>query len=111
MLYAISDMETGTTFRVFSDQELTLEEVIEMATMANDNLIKAGETPCFYVDVYPDNMTTLLEQWEDDFLSHIAETYGELTQEEKYLLSEALDEPIQDEGNVRSLCNYRNKRK
>ena len=111
MQYVISDIETETAFRVFSDQELTLDEVIEIATVANDNLIKAGETPCFRVDVYPDNITPLLTEWEDDFLSHIAEIYGELTQEEKYLLSEALDEPIQDEGNVRSLCNYRNKRK
>lgn len=110
MQYVISDIETETAFRVFSDQELTLDEVIEIATVANDNLIKAGETPCFRVDVYPDNMT-LFPQWEDDFFNRIAEMYGELTQEEKYLLSEALEEPIQDEGNVRSLCNYRNKRK
>ena len=110
MQYVISDIETETAFRVFSDQELTLDEVIEIATVANDNLIKAGETPCFRVDVYPDNMT-LFPQWEDDFFNRIADMYGQLTQEEKYLLSEALDEPIQDEGNVRSLCNYRNKRK
>ena len=110
MQYVISDIETETAFRVFSDQELTLDEVIEIATVANDNLIKAGETPCFRVDVYPDNMT-LFPQWEDDFFNRIADMYGELTQEEKYLLSEALEEPIQDEGNVRSLCNYRNKRK
>lgn len=110
MQYVISDIETETAFRVFSDQELTLDEVIEIATVANDNLIKAGETPCFRVDVYPDNMT-LFPQWEDDFFNHIVDMYGELTQEEKYLLSEALEEPIQDEGNVRSLCNYRNKRK
>lgn len=111
MQYVITDIETDTSFRVFSDEDITLDEVIEIVTMANDNLIKAGEDPCFRVDVYPDNMVSLFNQWEDDFLSHIAETYGELTQEEKYLLSEALDEPIQDEGNVRSLCNYRNKRK
>lgn len=111
MQYVITDIETDTSFRVFSDEDITLDEVIEIVTMANDNLIKAGEEPCFRVDVYPDNMVSLFNQWEDDFLSHIAETYGELTQEEKYLLSEALDEPIQDEGNVRSLCNYRNKRK
>lgn len=110
MQYVISDIETETAFRVFSDQELTLEEVIGIATMANDNLIKAGEDPCFRVDIYPDNMT-LLPQWKDDFFDYLVETYGELSQEERYLLSEALEEPIQDEGNVRSLCNYRNKRK
>lgn len=111
MQYVISDIETETCFRVFSEDEITFEEVIGIATMANDNLIKAGENPCFRVDVYPDNMMTFISQWEDDFFNHLVETYGELTQEEKYLLSEALDEPIQDEGNVRSLCNYRNKRK
>lgn len=111
MKYVILDIETGASYRMFSDQEITLEEVIDIATMANDNLIKAGESACFCVEVYPYNITPLVPEWEDDFLGHIAETYGKLTQEEKYLLSEALDEPIQDEGNVRSLCNYRNKRK